>query len=180
MATAIREVGVWRQTRTLLLKNYLIKCRTKKSSVQEILFPLFFLFWLILISMMHPNKKYEEVPDMELNSMDKSVLSNLILGYTPATNITRSIMQKVSTDHLSDVFLQFWLLKFLKKMFSPFHNLFLSWKKLNIHLPLKNIAFLKQHWNRFLLNSLKSKRKKIIVVELSTAPFGGTEHRRTE
>ncbi|KAF6091893.1 ATP binding cassette subfamily A member 5 [Phyllostomus discolor] len=103
MATAIREVGVWRQTRTLLLKNYLIKCRTKKSSVQEILFPLFFLFWLILISMMHPNKKYEEVPDMELNSMDKSVLSNLILGYTPATNITRSIMQKVSTDHLSDV-----------------------------------------------------------------------------
>ncbi|XP_023614814.1 ATP-binding cassette sub-family A member 5 isoform X5 [Myotis lucifugus] len=103
MATAIREVGVWRQTRTLLLKNYLIKCRTKKSSVQEILFPLFFLFWLILISMMHPNKKYEEVPDMELNSMDKSILFNLILGYTPATNITRNIMQKVSTDHLSDV-----------------------------------------------------------------------------
>ncbi|GAB5581250.1 ABC-type organic anion transporter ABCA8 isoform X5 [Prionailurus iriomotensis] len=37
MATAIREVGVWRQTRTLLLKNYLIKCRTKKSSVQFII-----------------------------------------------------------------------------------------------------------------------------------------------
>ncbi|XP_045426720.1 cholesterol transporter ABCA5 isoform X3 [Pipistrellus kuhlii] len=103
MATAIREVGVWRQTRTLLLKNYLIKCRTKKSSVQEILFPLFFLFWLILISMMHPNKKYEEVPDIELNPMDKSILFNLILGYTPVTNITRNIMQMVSTDHLSDV-----------------------------------------------------------------------------
>ncbi|KAB1265912.1 ATP-binding cassette sub-family A member 5 [Camelus dromedarius] len=101
--TAIREVGVWRQTRTLLLKNYLVKCRTKKSSVQEILFPLFFLFWLILISMMHPNKKYEEVPDMELNPMDKSILSNLILGYTPVTNITRNIMEKVSTDHLPDV-----------------------------------------------------------------------------
>uniref|UniRef100_A0A8D2BEU3 Cholesterol transporter ABCA5 n=1 Tax=Sciurus vulgaris TaxID=55149 RepID=A0A8D2BEU3_SCIVU len=103
MATAIREVGVWRQTRTLLLKNYLIKCRTKKSSVQEILFPLFFLFWLILISMMHPNKKYEEVPDIELNPMDKSILSNLILGYTPVTNITSSIMQRVSADHLPDV-----------------------------------------------------------------------------
>ncbi|KAF3817316.1 hypothetical protein GH733_011716, partial [Mirounga leonina] len=102
MATAIREVGVWRQTRTLLLKNYLIKCRTKKSSVQEILFPLFFLFWLILISMMHPNKRYEEVPDIELNPMDKSMLSNLILGYTPVTNITRNIMQKVSTDHLPE------------------------------------------------------------------------------
>ncbi|XP_053425645.1 cholesterol transporter ABCA5 isoform X3 [Nycticebus coucang] len=103
MATAIREVGVWRQTRTLLLKNYLIKCRTKKSSVQEILFPLFFLFWLILISMMHPNKKYEEVPNVELNPMDKFILSNLILGYTPVTDITSSIMQKVSTDHLPDV-----------------------------------------------------------------------------
>ncbi|XP_032472854.1 ATP-binding cassette sub-family A member 5 isoform X3 [Phocoena sinus] len=103
MATAVREVGVWRQTRTLLLKNYLIKCRTKKSSVQEILFPLFFLFWLILISMMHPNKIYEEVPDMELNPMDKSILSNVILGFTPVTNITRDIMRKVSTDHLPKV-----------------------------------------------------------------------------
>ncbi|XP_014442641.1 ATP-binding cassette sub-family A member 5 isoform X2 [Tupaia chinensis] len=103
MATAIREVGVWRQTRTLLLKNYLIKCRTKKSSVQEILFPLFFLFWLILISMMHPNKKYHEVPDVELHPLDKFILSNLVLGYTPVTNITRNIMQKVSTEHLPDV-----------------------------------------------------------------------------
>ena len=50
--------------------------------------------------MMHPNKKYEEVPDTELNPMDKSILSNLILGFTPVTNITRDVMQKVSTDHL--------------------------------------------------------------------------------
>ena len=34
MATTVREDGVWRQTRTLLLKNYLVKCRTKKSSAQ--------------------------------------------------------------------------------------------------------------------------------------------------
>lgn len=58
---------------------------------------------------MHPNKKYEEVPDIELNSMDKSILFNLILGYTPATNITRNIMQKVSTDHLSDGIVSFYL-----------------------------------------------------------------------
>ncbi|XP_006872355.1 PREDICTED: ATP-binding cassette sub-family A member 5 [Chrysochloris asiatica] len=103
MATAIREVGVWRQTRTLLLKNYLIKCRTKKSSVQEILFPLFFLFWLILISMLHPNKKFEEVPDIELNTGGKPAFSNLILGYTPVTNLTQSIMEKVSAAHLPDV-----------------------------------------------------------------------------
>jgi ATP-binding cassette subfamily A (ABC1) protein 5 len=51
---------------------------------------------------MHPNKKYEEVPDIELNPLDKSILSNLILGYTPVTNITSDIMQRVSTVHLSD------------------------------------------------------------------------------
>uniref|UniRef100_A0A674JXH0 Cholesterol transporter ABCA5 n=1 Tax=Terrapene triunguis TaxID=2587831 RepID=A0A674JXH0_9SAUR len=28
------EAGVWRQTKALLFKNYLVKCRTKKSSVQ--------------------------------------------------------------------------------------------------------------------------------------------------
>lgn len=61
--------------------------------------------------MMHPNKKYEEVPDIELTPMDKSILSNLILGYTPVTNITRNIMQKVSTDHLPDgiVSLYLWM-----------------------------------------------------------------------
>lgn len=52
--------------------------------------------------MMHPNKKYEEVSDIELNPMDKSSLSNLILGYTPVDNITSSIMQSVSSDHLPD------------------------------------------------------------------------------
>lgn len=31
---APREAGVWRQTKALLFKNCLVKCRTKKSSVQ--------------------------------------------------------------------------------------------------------------------------------------------------
>lgn len=59
--------------------------------------------------MMHPNKKYEEVPDIELNPMDKSILSNLILGYTPVTNTTRNIMQKVSTDDLLDGIVSFYM-----------------------------------------------------------------------
>lgn len=29
-----KETGIWRQTKALLFKNYLVKCRTKKSSVQ--------------------------------------------------------------------------------------------------------------------------------------------------
>lgn len=72
--------------------------------------------------MMHPNKKYEEVPDIELNPMDKSILFNLILGYTPVTNITRNIMQMVSTDHLSDGIVSFYLciLSVTENLFSIF------------------------------------------------------------
>ncbi|CAM5096965.1 unnamed protein product [Natator depressus] len=96
------EAGVWRQTKALLFKNYLVKCRTKKSSVQEILFPLFFLFWLILMSMMHPNRKFGEVPNTDLGTLDRSMLLDFILGYTPVTNMTRKIMQKVSFEYFAD------------------------------------------------------------------------------
>ncbi|NXE48731.1 ABCA5 protein, partial [Casuarius casuarius] len=94
--------GVWRQTRALLFKNCLVKCRTKKSSVQEILFPLFFLFWLILMSMMHPHKKYGEVPDTHLGTLDTSLLVNFVIGYTPPTSMAREIMKKVAFDNFED------------------------------------------------------------------------------
>ncbi|KAG6936911.1 ATP binding cassette subfamily A member 5 [Chelydra serpentina] len=96
------EAGVWRQTKALLFKNYLVKCRTKKSSVQEVLFPLFFLFWLILMSTMHPNRKFGEVPNTDLGTLDRSMLLDFILGYTPVTNMTRKIMQKVSFEYFAD------------------------------------------------------------------------------
>ncbi|KAL9833695.1 LOW QUALITY PROTEIN: cholesterol transporter ABCA5 [Geothlypis trichas] len=98
---APREAGVWRQTRALLFKNCLIKCRTKKSSVQEVLFPLFFLFWLILMSMMHPHRKYDEVPNTDLGPLDPSVLLNFVIGYTPPT-AARDIMRKVAFDNFED------------------------------------------------------------------------------
>ncbi|NWT78013.1 ABCA5 protein, partial [Lanius ludovicianus] len=94
--------GVWRQTRALLFKNCLIKCRTKKSSVQEVLFPLFFLFWLILMSMMHPHRKYEEVATTDLGSLHPSVLVNFVIGYTPPTPVAREIMKKVAFDNFED------------------------------------------------------------------------------
>ncbi|NWV35369.1 ABCA5 protein, partial [Grantiella picta] len=94
--------GVWRQTRALLFKNCLIKCRTKKSSVQEVLFPLFFLFWLILMSMMHPHRKYDEVTNTMLSPLDTSVLVNFVIGYTPPTRMAREIMKKVASDNFED------------------------------------------------------------------------------
>uniref|UniRef100_A0A8B9FZN3 Cholesterol transporter ABCA5 n=1 Tax=Amazona collaria TaxID=241587 RepID=A0A8B9FZN3_9PSIT len=99
---AAREAGVWRQTRALLFKNCLIKCRTKKSSVQEVLFPLFFLFWLILMSMMHPHRKYGEVANTNLGTLDTSMLVNFIIGYTPPTRMAREIMKKVAFDNFED------------------------------------------------------------------------------
>ncbi|NXM57365.1 ABCA5 protein, partial [Illadopsis cleaveri] len=94
--------GVWRQTRALLFKNCLIKCRTKKSSVQEVLFPLFFLFWLILMSMLHPHRRYDEVANTDLGPLDTMVLEDFVIGYTPATPMAREIMKKVAFDNFED------------------------------------------------------------------------------
>ncbi|NXG20692.1 ABCA5 protein, partial [Grallaria varia] len=94
--------GVWRQTRALLFKNCLIKCRTKKSSVQEVLFPLFFLFWLILMSMMHPHRRYEEVANTNLGTLDTSQLVNFVVGYTPPTPMARQVMKKVASDNFEE------------------------------------------------------------------------------
>ncbi|XP_066474234.1 cholesterol transporter ABCA5-like isoform X2 [Tiliqua scincoides] len=97
-----RHVGVWRQTRALLYKNCLVKWRTKKSSVQEVLLPLFFLFWLILMSMMYPNKKYDEVPDSDLYSVDHSSISEFVVGFTPPTDMTRKIMYHISSEYFRE------------------------------------------------------------------------------
>lgn len=99
---APRQVGVWRQTRALLYKNCLVKWRTKKSSVQEVLLPLFFLFWLILMSMMYPNKKYDEVPDSDLYSVDHSSISEFVVGFTPPTDMTRKIMYHISSEYFRE------------------------------------------------------------------------------
>lgn len=52
--------------------------------------------------MMHPNRKYGAVPDADLGSLDTSMLVNFVLGYTPVTNMTRRIMQKVDSDFFAD------------------------------------------------------------------------------
>ncbi|NWS93083.1 ABCA5 protein, partial [Toxostoma redivivum] len=69
---------------------------------QEVLFPLFFLFWLILMSMMHPHRKYDEVPNTDLGPLDTSVLLNFVIGYTPPTALARQVMKKVAFDNFED------------------------------------------------------------------------------
>ncbi|XP_061471626.1 cholesterol transporter ABCA5-like isoform X4 [Rhineura floridana] len=99
---APEQVGVWRQTRALLYKNCLVKWRTKKASVQEVLIPLTFLGLLIIISMMQPNKRHDEVSDSNLYSANRSSISEFIIGYVPVTNMTRAIMHKVSSEYCTE------------------------------------------------------------------------------
>ncbi|KAM4034616.1 cholesterol transporter ABCA5 [Anomaloglossus baeobatrachus] len=94
MSSDMKDVGVWAQTRTLLYKNYLVKCRTKKDTLQEIFYPVIWsLIWLLLVLVM-PNKHYEATPNDILNELDVNQV--FTVGYTPATNMTDSIMTLAS------------------------------------------------------------------------------------
>lgn len=79
------------------------------SFVQEVLLPLFFLFWLILMSMMYPNKKYDEVPDSDLYSVDHSSISEFVVGFTPPTDMTRKIMYHISSEYFREGIVSFYV-----------------------------------------------------------------------
>lgn len=52
--------------------------------------------------MMYPNKKYDEVPDSDLYSVDHSSISEFVVGYTPVNNMTRKIMHKMSAEYFTE------------------------------------------------------------------------------
>uniref|UniRef100_H0Z0I9 Cholesterol transporter ABCA5 n=1 Tax=Taeniopygia guttata TaxID=59729 RepID=H0Z0I9_TAEGU len=52
--------------------------------------------------MMHPHRKYEEVPNVDLGPLDLSVLLDSVIGYTPPTALAREIMKKVAFDNFED------------------------------------------------------------------------------
>ncbi|OCT61980.1 cholesterol transporter ABCA5 [Xenopus laevis] len=105
MTSEIKDVGLWRQTRTLLYKNYLIKCRTKRDSIQEILYPI--IWWLISLlwaSMVEQSKHYEAMPNTLLGGLDGPSSRHLIIGYTPESDITQQIMALTASEcYLTDI-----------------------------------------------------------------------------
>ena len=54
------------------------------------------------MSMMHPHRKYSEVANTNLGTLDASVLVNFVVGYTPPTPMVREIMKKVAFDHFEE------------------------------------------------------------------------------
>lgn len=89
---------VWHQTKALLYKNFLIKIRNKKQSLQEVLTPLFLLFLLVIISLFHPQREYNGLNTTVLGPLDQSPFLSSLVGYTPVTNMTGLIMEKVSSE----------------------------------------------------------------------------------
>ncbi|KAJ8263809.1 hypothetical protein GJAV_G00141500 [Gymnothorax javanicus] len=89
-----REAGVWKQTRSLLYKNMLIKWRTKQQSVQEVILPLVLLGLLILISTINPHVYHAGFSTVALER--EVLLSFTTVGYTPISNITTRIMEEAA------------------------------------------------------------------------------------
>ncbi|KAJ7401602.1 ATP binding cassette subfamily A member 5 [Pitangus sulphuratus] len=89
-------------THPKLIPQNMSECRKGHLRAQEVLFPLFFLFWLILMSMMHPHRKYDKVANTDLGTLDTSQLVNFVIGYTPPTQMAREIMKKVAFDNFED------------------------------------------------------------------------------
>ncbi|KAM4691856.1 cholesterol transporter ABCA5 [Rhinophrynus dorsalis] len=99
MASDIKDVGVCRQTKTLMYKNYLIKCRTKKDTIQEILYPI--ICWLISLlwaSMLKHSKHYEAMETNNLGELNTYTEQPFIIGYTPVTNFTQQIMALAASE----------------------------------------------------------------------------------
>ncbi|XP_028675904.1 ATP-binding cassette sub-family A member 5 isoform X2 [Erpetoichthys calabaricus] len=95
----VSNPSVWRQTKSLLYKNLLIKWRTKQQSLQELILPLLLLGLLILISILHPHVYYQSVDTQDLQPSSVIDLSQMNVGYTPINNATMQIMDYVA-QHL--------------------------------------------------------------------------------
>lgn len=54
------------------------------------------------MSMMHPHRKYGEVANTNLGTLDTSMLVNFVIGYTPPTPMAREIMKKVAFDSFEE------------------------------------------------------------------------------
>ncbi|XP_066091783.1 ABC-type organic anion transporter ABCA8-like [Saccopteryx bilineata] len=91
-----REISVCQQTWALLCKNFLKKWRMKRESFME------WLNLLLLIIVMHLFPIHHEFhfssrPSMDLARLDSFNLSTFKIAYTPFTNTTQQIMNKVAS-----------------------------------------------------------------------------------
>ncbi|XP_045840899.1 ABC-type organic anion transporter ABCA8-like isoform X1 [Meles meles] len=91
-----REISVCQQTWALLCKNLLKKWRLKRESFMEWLTPLLLLLCLSVYPTSHELNDFSSLPDMDLGRVDSFKDSEFSVTYTPVTNATQQIMNKVA------------------------------------------------------------------------------------
>ncbi|XP_025052017.1 ATP-binding cassette sub-family A member 10 [Alligator sinensis] len=100
MQTLQRKKSMYQQTKVLLWKNVLIKWRMKKKSFQEWILSLLFLPVVYLVALHCSFPSIDEIPHTFLGRLDDPAFNatEVTVAYTPVTNTTRQIMNKVAFD----------------------------------------------------------------------------------
>lgn len=91
-----RQKSVYQQTQALLCKNLLKKWRVKRESFLEWAFPILLGLFMGLFSYVTYNSQFPEMPPQDLGRVDKFNNSNIVVVYTPISNITMQIMNKTA------------------------------------------------------------------------------------
>uniref|UniRef100_A0A8C0LJV1 ATP binding cassette subfamily A member 8 n=1 Tax=Canis lupus dingo TaxID=286419 RepID=A0A8C0LJV1_CANLU len=91
-----RQISVCQQTWALFCKNLLKKWRMRRESFMEWFNPLLLLLCLYLFPTNHKVNDFSSLPDMDLGPVDSFKDSLFSIVYTPITNTTQQIMDKVA------------------------------------------------------------------------------------
>ncbi|KAM5213453.1 ABC-type organic anion transporter ABCA8 isoform 2-T2 [Hipposideros larvatus] len=99
-----REISVCHQTWALLCKNLLKKWRMKRESLLEWLSSLLLLLFLYLYPNSHEVNDFSSLPATDLGRVDSFSGPWFTIAYTPFTNTTQQIMNKVaSASFIKDI-----------------------------------------------------------------------------
>ncbi|XP_006970522.1 ABC-type organic anion transporter ABCA8A-like isoform X3 [Peromyscus maniculatus bairdii] len=91
-----REINVCQQTWALLCKNLLRKWRMKRDTFWEFLYTSISLFSLSIFPEIHNIYDFSSLSNVDLGRIDSFNDSTFLIAYTPVTETTQRIMNRVS------------------------------------------------------------------------------------
>uniref|UniRef100_A0A667I3Q4 ATP binding cassette subfamily A member 10 n=1 Tax=Lynx canadensis TaxID=61383 RepID=A0A667I3Q4_LYNCA len=92
-----KKISVYQQTQALLYKNFLKKWRMKKESLSEWTITLLLGLYFCIFSGVFRATHLPEQPPHVLGRVDEFNDSDLVVAYTPVTNMTQKIIDKMSS-----------------------------------------------------------------------------------
>ncbi|XP_052276886.1 ABC-type organic anion transporter ABCA8B-like isoform X3 [Dreissena polymorpha] len=100
------KASFWSQFNALIWKNFLLKKRNKKQTIQEFLMPLYFILILALIRRVSKPNPLPQIPSFPTYDITNTSLLNPDLGsyilVVPDTNYTQTVMAEVAKILISD------------------------------------------------------------------------------